>query len=369
MSDSDRANPVSSSSPAPTAVLHAELLALKQRSGLSYARISALTHYSKSSWERWINGKQFPPRGAVESFARAARTDARPLLELWERAERARGATAGGDEHASEAARSEAAAAQDPAPREATAPAPESEPTAPEPAPEAEPTGSAPDLEPTAPEPESTAPGVPGPASDGAENPAAPVAATDTGTGAGADAGNPRTARTLGRRRPPLLIAAVVAAGAALTAAGLAISHYVSDGDEGGTAAVGGRAAGAAASAHTDQVGCTHAGCTGKDPGAMGCARDGETLALDRNGDMVIELRYSRTCGAAWGRITYAKPKAVVDVNNSSGTAEATPVHWGNDVYSPMAELSGDQTAWACGTQPGGKSRTCTVHSPVPAGH
>ncbi|GAA5043924.1 helix-turn-helix domain-containing protein [Streptomyces similanensis] len=336
MSDSDRVLPVSPSSPDPAAGLHAELLALKQRSGLSYSRISALTHYSKSSWERWINGKQFPPRGAVESFARAARTDAGPLLGLWERAERARGATAEGD-----------------------GPAPE--PTAPE-------------AESIAAAPESTAADVPEPAPDAAEDqaaPAAPAAAPAT------DTENPRTprtprsarsARTPGRRRAPFLIAAAVAAAAALTAAGLTISHYVSDGREESPAA-GGRAADAAAAARTDPVGCTQAGCTGKDPGAMGCARDGQTLALDRNGDMVVELRYSRTCGAAWGRITYAKPKAVVDVNNSSGTAEATPVHWGNDVYSPMAELSGEQTAWACGTQPGGKSRTCTVHSPVPAEH
>ncbi|NEA47782.1 XRE family transcriptional regulator [Streptomyces sp. SID10815] len=332
MSDSDRVLPVSPSSPDPAAGLHAELLALKQRSGLSYSRISALTHYSKSSWERWINGKQFPPRGAVESFARAARTDAGPLLGLWERAERARGATAEGD-----------------------GPAPEPEPTAPE----AESIAAAPD---------SIAADVPEPAPDAAEDqaaPATPAAAPATDTDTDTDTENPRTP---GRRRAPFLIAAAVAAAAALTAAGLTISHYVSDG-HGGSPAAGGRAADAAAAARTDPVGCTQAGCTGKDPGAMGCARDGQTLALDRNGDMVVELRYSRTCGAAWGRITYAKPKAVVDVNNSSGTAEATPVHWGNDVYSPMAELSGEQTAWACGTQPGGKSRTCTVHSPVPAEH
>ncbi|MYR58296.1 DUF2690 domain-containing protein [Streptomyces sp. SID625] len=107
----------------------------------------------------------------------------------------------------------------------------------------------------------------------------------------------------------------------------------------------------------------------GQGPGGHGCSRDGQTLALIHNEEMVIELRYSRACGAAWGRITYAKPEAVVDVNDSEGTSETSPVHWGNDVYSPMTELSGTRTAWACGTQPDGKSRACTVHSPVPAAH
>ncbi|MGW4272548.1 helix-turn-helix domain-containing protein, partial [Streptomyces seoulensis] len=168
MSDSDRVLPASPA-PDPVAGLRAELLALKQRSGLSYARISALTHYSKSSWERWINGKQFPPRGAVESFARAARMDARPLLELWERAERARAAEPG----------------------------------------------------PTAPEAESSTADVPEPAPDDAtEDPTAPVAATTATTATTAAAAqNPRTARTPGRRRPSLLIAAAVAAAAARTAA------------------------------------------------------------------------------------------------------------------------------------------------------
>ncbi|EYT79115.1 hypothetical protein CF54_33245 [Streptomyces sp. Tu 6176] len=141
--------------------------------------------------------------------------------------------------------------------------------------------------------------------------------------------------------------------------------HYATDRSGGRTDS--GSTADTAMSAYADPVGCTRAGCTAKDPAAMGCSRDGQTLALIRNEEMVIELRYSRACGAAWGRITYAKPKAVVDVNDSEGTSEASPVHWGNDVYSPMTELSGAQKAWACGTRPDGKGRTCTVHSPVPA--
>ncbi|WP_143664588.1 helix-turn-helix transcriptional regulator, partial [Streptomyces sp. NRRL B-24572] len=42
--------------------------AVKERSGLSYGRLAAKTHYSRSSWERFLNGKQLPSRVAVEQF-------------------------------------------------------------------------------------------------------------------------------------------------------------------------------------------------------------------------------------------------------------------------------------------------------------
>ncbi|MER5829047.1 DUF2690 domain-containing protein [Streptomyces mirabilis] len=93
---------------------------------------------------------------------------------------------------------------------------------------------------------------------------------------------------------------------------------------------------------------------------------DGQTLTLTRNKDIVIELRYSKACAAAWGRITYASKSAIVDADNSAGDSFATPVHWGNDVYSPMVAVTGRMTAWACGTQPNGGARECTRHMPVP---
>ncbi|MEU8031424.1 DUF2690 domain-containing protein [Streptomyces sp. NPDC049099] len=349
---SNRDLPAVRPEPGSDARLHAELLALKQRSGLSYARISALTHYSKSSWERWINGKQFPPRGAVESFARAARTQAAPLLDLWEQAELLR--VAGADPAEQPLAVSEG----EPAPPE------NGDPTA------GPPGGS--DPEPAVPGPDRPRPAAPEPGAaeqdmcePAVAGPTVPGSADTAGDG-GASAGGAGFVRRQGRGR---LIAMVAAACVAVAAAGVAVVRYSSDNAEDGSHTAGGRASASHAAAHGDPVGCTHAGCTGKDPMTMGCVRDGQTLALIRNQNMVIELRYSSECGAAWGRITYAKPKAVVDVDNSSGTTEATPVHWGNDVYSPMAELGPGQTAWACGTQPDGKSRTCTTHSPVPAGH
>ncbi|MGW2371805.1 MULTISPECIES: helix-turn-helix domain-containing protein [Kitasatospora] len=70
-------------SPSPADRLASELQSLKSGSGLTYARLSERTHYAKSSWERWVNGKQFPPRDAVQSIASVCGGDAEHLLELW----------------------------------------------------------------------------------------------------------------------------------------------------------------------------------------------------------------------------------------------------------------------------------------------
>ncbi|MCQ8193078.1 helix-turn-helix domain-containing protein [Streptomyces rugosispiralis] len=62
----------------------AELRRVKQTSGLSFARLESRTHYSKASLERYVNGKLFPGRDAVEDIARACDADPGPLLEFWD---------------------------------------------------------------------------------------------------------------------------------------------------------------------------------------------------------------------------------------------------------------------------------------------
>lgn len=64
--------------------LAAELRRIKQQSGLSFARLEARTNYSRASLERYVNGKLFPSRNAVEDIAQACGTDPGPLLELWD---------------------------------------------------------------------------------------------------------------------------------------------------------------------------------------------------------------------------------------------------------------------------------------------
>ncbi|WP_341483566.1 helix-turn-helix transcriptional regulator [Streptomyces endophytica] len=69
-----------------------QLRRLKDHSGLSLASLAAKTAYSKSSWERYLNGKKLPPREAVEALARICDADATRLLALHEVAAQAWGA-------------------------------------------------------------------------------------------------------------------------------------------------------------------------------------------------------------------------------------------------------------------------------------
>ncbi|MFE7113601.1 DUF2690 domain-containing protein [Streptomyces sp. NPDC057575] len=67
--------------------LVAALRELRAAAGLSLAALAERTPYSKSSWDRYLNGKSFPPRQAVQDLCRLANEpDGRPLA-LWEIAE------------------------------------------------------------------------------------------------------------------------------------------------------------------------------------------------------------------------------------------------------------------------------------------
>ncbi|MEU6389476.1 helix-turn-helix domain-containing protein [Streptomyces sp. NPDC046939] len=66
-----------------------QLRRLKDRSGLSLASLASKTRYSRSSWERYLNGKALPPRQAVEELARITGADPVRLLVLHEMAEEA----------------------------------------------------------------------------------------------------------------------------------------------------------------------------------------------------------------------------------------------------------------------------------------
>jgi transcriptional regulator with XRE-family HTH domain len=64
-----------------------QLRRLKDHSGLNLKSLEARTGYSKSSWERYLNGKSLPPRQAVEELARVCVADPTGLLALHEVAE------------------------------------------------------------------------------------------------------------------------------------------------------------------------------------------------------------------------------------------------------------------------------------------
>jgi hypothetical protein len=67
--------------------LDSSLRELKTRTGLSLAGLAAKTPYSKSSWERYLNGKTLPPREAVEELCQLAGEPEGRCVALWEIAE------------------------------------------------------------------------------------------------------------------------------------------------------------------------------------------------------------------------------------------------------------------------------------------
>ncbi|MFJ8310123.1 MULTISPECIES: DUF2690 domain-containing protein [unclassified Streptomyces] len=310
-------------SAAPAVELAVELRSLKQGSGLSFARLSQHTHYAKSSWERWVNGKQFPPRTAVESIAALCDSDPAPLLELWERANEER-AAANDEPGSTEAAVPDTANAAD-APAEAGAID----------------TGRAPD---GADKDESDA--------HGAEADDASAGANAGEADASADAGDPGRAHRARRRRivwGAVLASLVVVAAATIAFASGLFGHAKAAAQPQPSLIAG------------PPVGCTGTQCEDKDPKKMNCGADAVTV---RTGsipkDLVIELRYSRACAAAWGRISFAEVGATVVVNNSDGAASANVVHYDRDVYTPLIAAPKDGSVWVCAALPKGGAENCT---------
>jgi transcriptional regulator with XRE-family HTH domain len=69
------------------AALAEALRGVRARTGLSLAALAERTAYSKSSWERYLNGKTPVPRQAVEALCATAGEPPGRLLALWELAD------------------------------------------------------------------------------------------------------------------------------------------------------------------------------------------------------------------------------------------------------------------------------------------
>jgi hypothetical protein len=66
------------------------LRTVKDEAGLSTTALAGKTPYSRSAWDRYLNGRAFPPRGAVAALVRVAGADEARLLAEWELADSAR---------------------------------------------------------------------------------------------------------------------------------------------------------------------------------------------------------------------------------------------------------------------------------------
>jgi hypothetical protein len=120
----------------------------------------------------------------------------------------------------------------------------------------------------------------------------------------------------------------------------------------------------AAAAPSADAAGilaaCEGNGCTGRDPEAAGCARDAITARIAESPEgVIVELRYSATCRAAWGRIREGRPGDRVRVHNSNGQNRVKTIQTGRSTYTAMVNDK-NILAWACIRVTISQSLTCT---------
>ncbi|MFG2862949.1 helix-turn-helix domain-containing protein [Streptomyces sioyaensis] len=227
--------------------LAAGLRELRGRTGLSLAGLAARTPYSKSSWERYLNGKKLPPRDAVEALCRLAEEPAGRLLALWELADadwsgRGRSGTARG-RGAADAGRRGTAGGTVSAPGAAV-----------------------------------IAETVP------------PVEAVPR-----AEGGGPQVVP--GRKRPPRRgVAALAGVCVGVVAVAMVLAFR-----EGERSPSEGAVPGA-----SETTGCRGAACDGKDPESMYCDRPEQLVTpAERTaaGGEHLQIRYGTVCGAVWGRL------------------------------------------------------------------
>ncbi|MBY8841602.1 DUF2690 domain-containing protein, partial [Streptomyces sp. SP2-10] len=105
-------------------------------------------------------------------------------------------------------------------------------------------------------------------------------------------------------------------------------------------------------------VKCTGSACAGKDAEAMGCSGDLVTTAKTATvGTTTLEVRYSKACGAAWGRITGGAPGDTVRVTAGKQRQTGDITAAGDTIgYTPMVAVRGPAQARACATLASGQT-------------
>ncbi|MBV6695948.1 XRE family transcriptional regulator [Kitasatospora aureofaciens] len=276
----------------PARNLAEELRALKDAAGLSLSELATRTHYSRASWERWLNGKRVITEQALDALIGAVECDGPALRALW------RQALEGPEDGTGEDAAVE----------------PPTEPAA-------------------------------EPAADIAEVAGPPAAADEPGPA-------PAPGVAWWRRPVPLLSGAAVLA-ALLVLVGLRATR--SDAPQAPVAeSVPASAPGSAQPVPSDPT-CQAVGCAHKDPKVTGCGKDARTLQSEVIGKVVIYLRYSQKCQAAWAAISEGQPKDYATITSGTGESETALIHWGYDNYSMMLNAADPAVTFrVCGYQPGG---------------
>ncbi|MGW2825521.1 helix-turn-helix domain-containing protein [Streptomyces sp. NPDC001443] len=347
-----------------------QLRRLVDRGGLGVAAVADRTGYSKTSWERYLNGRLLAPKGAIVALAEVTGTSPVHLTTMWELAERAWSRSEMRHDMTMEAFRiSQARAALG----EFGAPPVNAEPPAKARPGRAARQGGNATVAPGVAGPAGVAPTVPqqsgrpdidarrrddavrhgsGPHPAPGPDPS-PYGAPPQGDGPGAEG-------SAGKRRATMFLAGLV--GVLVVMAGV-FFFATHDGDGKGEAGTGGSpsASVGATAALPAGVKCSGAGCTGKDAESMGCSGALVTTAAKATvATTVVEVRYSETCKAAWGRITGAGRGDEVQVTVGTARQSGSITAAGDAIaYTPMLAVRNAAEAKACATLASGP-KGCT---------
>jgi hypothetical protein len=143
----------------------------------------------------------------------------------------------------------------------------------------------------------------------------------------------------------------------------IAAAVYFTGGGDGKKAASAPKTPSTSAAVNPDLpagVKCRGADCTGKDPENMGCGGQLATTSTSITvGTTLVEVRYSKTCAAAWARITQAVIGDSVQVTAGTAAAQTGTVDKATDAYTPMIAVKDAAEAKACVTLKSGQ-KGCT---------
>ncbi|MFD9052132.1 helix-turn-helix domain-containing protein [Streptomyces zaomyceticus] len=376
---------------------------IKEEFGLSYGRLAEKTHYSRSSWERYLNGKQWPSRAAIQQLADVVGQDPAPLIALWEHAERLarRSRREGaGPEVQGEPGRGgrveregtdglgpEGLGEGQDEGRDATAPGPE------EPAGRGKPVRDGEPLRERGPVQEQRpAPGG-APASprepDGSDRSAragAGPAAEPTGSAAAATGAAPdpdRAAgpgrRPAGRVRPLVHMAIGAAVGALIVIAVLGVKSApdgarsdagkpTASGESWAVTAQGAAERTPGAESDHPLPGCSGESCLGREPQTMNCQWDAKTVRLLYLRGLRIQLRHSAACQAVWGRLENGAIGDGVIITDKGSRTEESTIRVDRDTYTRMLSVAEYplSTISLCGVIPKVKEQECDPSQDAP---
>ncbi|WP_406154945.1 XRE family transcriptional regulator [Streptomyces sp. NBC_00882] len=286
----------------PGARLAVVLQQLRRRTGLSLAQLANATTYSKSSWERYLNGKSLPPRSAVKELCRLAGEPADHPLALLDIARTDRAEDTGSTR--AMPVRQRATGTDTPTPGSTTVP---------------------PD--------------------------------TDTATGETTLSDADDTCTSLTGRRHVNVVTALVSTCAVVLGA-LVLTHLPSPHRE--------EAPPSSAPSAATGVLCRHTACQNKDPIAMRCGAEPLTLAEHETATgAFIQIRYSQECGASWARMWGAAVKDRVEmrVGGRHGSLHSAQVTTRKEadtyVHTLMSVVSPGTPVQACFSPAAGGDKEC----------